>query len=84
MNLAASILEKKGLELSAVQYHYSLLYRASEDAGNIDGCNQHDVLFFTYMELEQGALTGKVHCPITLLNQIRGEEKRSVPMYWIS
>jgi aryl-alcohol dehydrogenase-like predicted oxidoreductase len=58
IKLSASILEKEGLELSAVQNHYSLLYRSSEEAGIIDWCNQHNVLFFSYMVLEQGALTG--------------------------
>ncbi|MRG86770.1 aldo/keto reductase [Salinibacillus xinjiangensis] len=59
IKLAASILEKEGLQLSAVQNHYSLLYRSSEDAGIIEWCNQNNVLFFSYMVLEQGALTGK-------------------------
>ncbi|WP_085521016.1 aldo/keto reductase [Tuberibacillus sp. Marseille-P3662] len=59
VKLAASILEKEGLQLSAVQNHYSLLYRSSEDAGIIDWCHQNNVLFFSYMVLEQGALTGK-------------------------
>ncbi len=54
---AASVLEKEGLELSAVQNHYSLLYRSSEEAGIIDWCNQNNVVFFSYMVLEQGALT---------------------------
>jgi aryl-alcohol dehydrogenase-like predicted oxidoreductase len=57
IKLAASILEAEGLELSAVQNHYSLLYRSSEQAGIIDWCNQNDVVFFSYMVLEQGALT---------------------------
>lgn len=57
IKLAASILEKEGLQLSAVQNHYSLLYRSSEEAGIIDWCNQHNILFFSYMVLEQGALT---------------------------
>lgn len=56
---AASILEKEGLQLSAVQNHYSLLYRASEEAGIIDWCNKNDVVFFSYMVLEQGALSNK-------------------------
>lgn len=59
IKLAASILEKEGLELSAVQNHYSLLYSSSENAGIIDWCNQNNVLFFSYMVLEQGALTNK-------------------------
>lgn len=59
IKLAASILERAGLQLSAVQNHYSLLYRSSEEAGIIEWCNQNNVLFFSYMVLEQGALTGK-------------------------
>lgn len=56
---AASILEKSGLKLSAVQNHYSLLYRASEESGIIDWCKENNVIFFAYMILEQGVLTGK-------------------------
>ena len=59
IKLATSILEKEGLQLSAVQNHYSLIYRESEDAGIIDWCNRNNVVFFSYMVLEQGALTGK-------------------------
>jgi aryl-alcohol dehydrogenase-like predicted oxidoreductase len=58
IKLAASILEKEGLQLSAVQNHYSLLYRSSEQAGIIEYCKQNDIVFFSYMVLEQGALTG--------------------------
>ncbi|WP_297425002.1 aldo/keto reductase [Clostridium sp.] len=56
---ASTILKKEGLELSAVQNHYSLLYRESEEAGIIDWCHNNDVAFFSYMILEQGALSGK-------------------------
>ncbi|WEG14744.1 aldo/keto reductase [Pullulanibacillus sp. KACC 23026] len=56
---AAAILNKEGFELSAVQNHYSLIYRSSEEAGIIDYCNQHGLVFFSYMVLEQGALTDK-------------------------
>ena len=59
ITLAASILEKEGLRLSAVQNHYSLLYRASEEAGILDWCYKNDVVFFSYMVLEQGALSSK-------------------------
>ena len=58
IKLAKNILEKEGLELSAVQNHYSLLYRESEEAGIIDWCHNNNVVFFSYMVLEQGALTG--------------------------
>jgi len=45
--------------ISAVQNHYSLLYRSSEDAGVIDYCKTQNVTFFAYMVLEQGTLSGK-------------------------
>ncbi|MGG4186556.1 aldo/keto reductase [Paenibacillus jamilae] len=56
---AASILRGEGLEISAVQNHYSLLYRSSEKAGIIDYCKENGIVFFSYMVLEQGALTDK-------------------------
>ncbi|MDP9075893.1 MAG: aldo/keto reductase [Bacteroidota bacterium] len=59
IKLANSILAKAGFSISAVQNHYSLLYRSSEDAGIIDYCKTHDITFFAYMVLEQGALSGK-------------------------
>lgn len=59
IKLANSILAKAGFNISAVQNHYSLLYRSSEDAGIIDYCKVHDITFFAYMVLEQGALSGK-------------------------
>ena len=59
IKLANSILQKEGLKISAVQNHYSLLHRSSEDAGIIDYCNENDIIFFAYMVLEQGALSGK-------------------------
>ncbi|WP_125587995.1 aldo/keto reductase [Companilactobacillus jidongensis] len=59
LKLAASILADAGLKISAVQNHYSLLYRASEQAGIIDYCKQNNIVFFSYMVLEQGALSGK-------------------------
>lgn len=59
IKFAASILAEEGLKISAVQNHYSLLYRSSEDAGIIDYCNENNMVFFSYMVLEQGALTDK-------------------------
>lgn len=59
IKLAASILAEEGLEISAVQNHYSLLYRSSEEAGIIDYCKEQNIVFFSYMVLEQGALTDK-------------------------
>ena len=56
---ANAILAKEGFAISAVQNHFSLLYRSSEDAGILDYCKEHNITFFSYMVLEQGALTGK-------------------------
>lgn len=56
---AEEILSKEGVHISAVQNHYSLLYRSSEKAGILDYCKAHNITFFAYMVLEQGALSGK-------------------------
>ncbi|MGR6981634.1 aldo/keto reductase [Testudinibacter sp. P27/CKL/0425] len=53
------ILNQAGFALSAVQNHYSLLYRASEQAGILDYCKANNITFFAYMVLEQGALSGR-------------------------
>lgn len=56
---AQEILSKEGLKISAIQNHYSLLNRSSETSGILDYCKQNDIIFFSYMVLEQGALSGK-------------------------
>ena len=56
---ADEILKAHGLRLSAVQNHYSLLNRSSEDSGILGYCKENDIVFFSYMVLEQGALSGK-------------------------
>lgn len=56
---AQEILAQGGVKLSAVQNHYSLLYRSSERAGILDYCREQGMDFFAYMVLEQGALSGK-------------------------
>lgn len=56
---ADEILKAHGLKLSAVQNHYSLINRSSEDSGILDYCKENDIHFFAYMVLEQGALSGK-------------------------
>lgn len=53
------ILGAEGIKLSAVQNHYSLLERSSETTGVLDYCRENDIDFFSYMVLEQGALTGR-------------------------
>lgn len=59
IKMAKEILENEGLKLSAIQNHFSLLNRSSEEAGIIDYCKENDIAFFSYMVLEQGALSGK-------------------------
>lgn len=56
---AAAILEAEGLKVSAIQNHYSLLNRSSETSGILDYCKENGITFFSYMVLEQGALSGK-------------------------
>ena len=56
---ADAILKAHGLKLSAVQNHYSLINRFSEDSGILDYCRENGIIFFAYMVLEQGALSGK-------------------------
>ena len=56
---ANEILKEAGLKLGAVQNHYSLLNRSSEDSGILEYCRENDIVFFAYMVLEQGALSGK-------------------------
>ncbi|AZO33621.1 MAG: aldo/keto reductase [Mesorhizobium sp.] len=59
IELANQILGEAGFRVEAIQNHYSLLYRSSEEAGILDYCHNHGIQFFAYMVLEQGALTGK-------------------------
>ncbi len=56
---ADEILKAHGLRLAAVQNHYSLINRSSEDSGILDYCKENGIVFFSYMVLEQGALSGK-------------------------
>lgn len=59
IELANQILGEAGFRVEAIQNHYSLLHRASEQAGILDYCRKEGIPFFAYMVLEQGALTGK-------------------------
>lgn len=56
---AEEILSAEGVHVSAIQNHYSLLYRSSEKAGILDYCKENGIDFWGYMVLEQGALSGK-------------------------
>lgn len=59
IELADSILRGAGFRVEAVQNHFSLLYRNSERSGILDYCRERGMDFFSYMVLEQGALTGR-------------------------
>lgn len=52
-------LREKGLRVGAVQNHFSLIRRDPEQLRILDWCHKNDVPYFSYMVLEQGALTGK-------------------------
>jgi aryl-alcohol dehydrogenase-like predicted oxidoreductase len=56
---ANEILGEAGFKVSAVQNHFSLLYRSSEKGGVLDYCKNNGIEFWAYMVLEQGALSGK-------------------------
>jgi aryl-alcohol dehydrogenase-like predicted oxidoreductase len=56
---ANEILAEEGFKVSAVQNHFSLLYRSSEKGGVLDYCKEQGIEFWAYMVLEQGALSGK-------------------------
>ncbi|GAN79174.1 aldo/keto reductase [Acidocella aminolytica] len=56
---ADGILGEAGFRVEAVQNHYSLLYRSSDDAGILSYCRNRSIPFFSYMVLEQGALNGR-------------------------
>lgn len=56
---ANEILGTAGFHVSAVQNHFSLLDRSSEQEGELAYCQAHGIDFFSYMVLEQGALTGQ-------------------------
>lgn len=55
---AEKIMNSNGYHLGGVQNHYSLIYRVPERTGIIKWCSTNNVPFFSYMVLEQGALTG--------------------------
>ena len=58
-NIAEIRRAEAGFKVSAVQNHFSLLYRSSEKGGVLDYCKENGIEFWAYMVLEQGALSGK-------------------------
>ncbi|MDD6206965.1 MAG: aldo/keto reductase [Clostridiales bacterium] len=52
-------LESLGLRISCVQNHYSLISHRKEDDEMIAWCHKKGIVYYSYMVLEQGALTGR-------------------------
>ena len=67
-------LKEKGLRVGAVQNHFSLIRRDPEQLKILDWCHENDVPYFSYMVLEQGALSGKYDDE----HPIRGISMRSI------
>ena len=57
IRLADMVLRANGSSLAAVQNHYSLL-SIEREAKALEFCRKKEILFFGYMILEQGALSG--------------------------
>lgn len=66
LKLADKIVKENGCRISGVQNHFSLLYRTSEENGVLNWCRENNAVFFAYMVLEQGALTGRYSAQKTM------------------
>ena len=76
---ANEILGEAGFQVTAVQNHFSLLYRSSERGGVLDYCKENGIEFWAYMVLEQGALSGKYNTQNPLpAGSDRGEKYNKV------
>ena len=56
---AFEIANRAGLKISGIQNHFSLLHYTDEQKKIVEWCDHNDVIYFAYMVLEQGALSGK-------------------------
>lgn len=56
---AQALLQKAGFSISAVQNHFSLLSYSQNQKEILEWCKANHVVYFSYMVLEQGALSGK-------------------------
>lgn len=55
---ASDILNQVGIKVAGVQNHFSLLNRTKEVYDILNYCKENDMVFYSYMVLEQGALSG--------------------------
>lgn len=51
IKLANSILAKEGVKISAVQNHFSLMHRASEESEILNYSKENEIVFFAYMAI---------------------------------
>lgn len=77
--LACKVLEENGAHLDAIQNHYSLFAMEREEATR-QFCKEHGIIFFGYMLLEQGALSGHYDSshpfsPFTMRGMMFGRSK---------
>ena len=86
IRLADEILRENGCRLAAVQNHYSLL-AIEREAEALQYCRDNGILFFGYMILEQGALSGhydaKHHFPALSMRGMafgKGKFKKIEPL----
>lgn len=59
LQTANDIVKEHGCTIAGVQNHFSLIHRDSDKNGVLEWCKNNNAVFFAYMVLEQGALTGK-------------------------
>jgi len=53
------VLEMQEAVMHTVVKYFSLLHRSFKRAGILDHCRENDIIFYAYMVLEQGVLTGR-------------------------
>ncbi len=56
---AQALLKQAGFSIAAVQNHFSLLSYNQNQKDILEWCQANDIVYFSYMVLEQGALSGK-------------------------
>ena len=55
----SEIAKKNGVKITGIQNHFSLIHYNDEQKKIVKWCQDNDVIYFAYMVLEQGALSGK-------------------------
>lgn len=55
----SEIAKKNGVKITGIQNHFSLIHYNNEQKKIVKWCQDNNVIYFAYMVLEQGALSGK-------------------------